>query len=281
MRQFASLFLSLMLASCAWQGNRVANITPAEAVPAYSLANTESCVGELYATPAKDSPRLDSKQIRLLNWNTHKYADARAHDDLHNLGNEADLILLQEAIQGNTHIPGLGSPLHWEFAPGYIQAGVQTGVMTASTVAPVATCKLSYTEPWLRSPKATNINWYALSDTNETLLVINIHLINFTLGVSAMRTQLEQALAFVQMHSGPVIVSGDFNTWSKERSNVVTQALNELNLQPVKYSDDQRTRIFGLPVDHLYVRDIYASTATSHQVESSDHNPISVILKIL
>jgi endonuclease/exonuclease/phosphatase (EEP) superfamily protein YafD len=281
MRQLCTLFISLMLASCAWQGNRFANVSSSEIVAAYTSADEEFCVGELFATPEKNSPQLDSTNIRLLNWNTHKYSDSRAHDDLLNLGSDADLILLQESIQDYTTMPSLDPQLHWEFAPGYTQAGLKTGVMTASSVAPIAACKLTSTEPWLRSPKATNITRYALSGTDETLLVVNVHLINFTFGVSDMRAQLNQALAFVELHSGPVIVSGDFNTWSDERSMVVSDALTQLNLRPVEYTNDQRTRIFGQPVDHLYVRDINAINATSHPVESSDHNPISVVLEIL
>ena len=281
MRLLYSLFLSLLLSSCAWQGNRTTSMTPAEFTPVYTTADTEFCVGDLFGLPEEDFPQLDSKQIRLLNWNTHKYADIRAHDVLLDLGNEADLILLQESIQDYTHMPSVSSQLHWEFAPGYVKGGINTGVMTASTVTPIAACKLTSTEPWLRTPKATNITRYALSDTDETLLVINIHLINFTFGISAMQNQLEQALTFVELHSGPVIVSGDFNTWSNERSKVVMQSLSRLDLQPIKYTNDQRTRIFGLPVDHLYVRDIHVSAATSYPVESSDHNPISVVLEIL
>ena len=281
MRLLYILFLSLLLSSCAWQGNRVAGVTPTEAIPAGSTADTAFCISQLFTAPEQDSPELDSTQINLLNWNTHKYADTRAHDVLLNLGNNADLILLQESIQDYSHMPSVGTQLHWEFAPGYIQNGMKTGVMTASTAAPIAACKLTHTEPWLRSPKATNITRYALSGTDETLLVINVHLINFTLGVSDMRTQLKEALAFVKLHSGPVIVSGDFNTWSKHRNEVVINALTEMNLQPVEYADDQRTRINGHPVDHLYVRDIRVTTATSHLVDSSDHNPISVVLEIL
>jgi endonuclease/exonuclease/phosphatase (EEP) superfamily protein YafD len=281
MRQLYSLFLSLMLASCAWQGDRFADVTPSEVAATQSPVATEFCVGQLFTTPDENSPELDSQNIRLLNWNTHKYADSRAHDDLLNFGSGADLILLQESIQDYTHMPSLNPQLHWEFAPGYVQAGIKTGVMTASSVAPIASCKLTNKEPWLRSPKATNITRYALTGTDETLLVVNVHLINFTFGVSDMRAQLDQALAFVELHSGPVIVSGDFNTWSARRSKVVTQALTRLNLQPVEYTNDLRTRIFGQPVDHLYVRDIKAATATSHPVESSDHNPISMVFGIL
>ncbi|MCP4091690.1 MAG: endonuclease/exonuclease/phosphatase family protein [Gammaproteobacteria bacterium] len=253
----------------------------AEATSVHTIADTEFCMGNLFALPTEDTPRLNPKQIHLLNWNTHKYADIRAHDVLLHLGNKANLILLQESIQDYTHMPTVRSQLHWEFAPGYIKNGIKTGVMTASTAAPIAACKLTSTEPWLRTPKATNITRYALSGTDETLLVINIHLINFTFGIHAMQTQLEQALAFVERHTGPVIISGDFNTWSKKRSKAVLQSLNKLGLQPIKYTNDQRTQIFGMPVDHLFIRDIHVSAATSYSVESSDHNPISVVLEML
>ena len=280
MRHISILLLSLMLASCVWQGSRFADAVPSEAVAKQATAETEFCDGVLFTQPDISSPALDPKLIRLFNWNTHKYADSRAHDDLLTYAGEADLILLQESISDYTDMPSLDPQLHWEFAPGYVQAGLKTGVMTASAVAPIASCKLTHIEPWLRSPKATNITRYALSGTDETLLVVNVHLINFTFGVSDMGAQLDQALAFVALHNGPVIVSGDFNTWSNKRAEVVSQALNRLNLQAVEYTNDQRTRILGQAVDHLYVRDINAIDATTHRVDSSDHNPMSLVFGI-
>ncbi len=271
-----------MLTSCAWQGNR-----GVDAIPDYNsleqavIINTKNCGDALTMPPHINSQRFDSKRIRLLNWNTQKQAHVEMQDALSLLGRQADLILLQEALVDHSHIANIDAQLYWVFAPGYIRSSVSTGIMTASRVAPLAYCKFSNIEPWLGSPKATNITRYGLSGTDETLLVINVHLINFTLGISAMQTQLEQALDFVALHDGPVIISGDFNTWSKEREIVVASMLGKHGLQPVQFINDQRTRIFGRPVDHFYVRGIQTAVATSYPTENSDHNPISVVLELL
>ena len=68
------------------------------------------------------------------------------------------------------------------FAQGYQRDQLSTGVMTASRIAPLAQCSLTHYEPWLKSPKATSITEYALQGTDNTLLVVNVHLINFTFG---------------------------------------------------------------------------------------------------
>ncbi len=282
LRRIYSLSACLLITSCAWQGNRSADAIPAVGSLEQPVTiNTQNCNDILTVQTQMNLQRFDSKRIRLLNWNTHKQSHAGMQDALSLLGREADLILLQEALVDHSKIANIDAQLYWVFAPGYIQSSVSTGVMTASRVAPLAYCKFSNIEPWLGSPKATNITRYGLSGTDETLLVINVHLINFTLGISAMQTQLEQALVFVAQHDGPVIISGDFNTWSKEREEVVASMLGKHGLQSVQYVNDQRTRIFGHPVDHFYVRGIHTAVATSYPTENSDHNPIAVVLELL
>ena len=282
LRRIYSLPVCLLLTSCAWQGNRSADAIPAiNSLEQAVTINTQNCSDILTVQTQMNLQQFDSKRIRLLNWNTQKQSHAGMQDDLSLLGREADLILLQEALVDHSNIANIDARLHWVFAPGYIQSSVSTGVMTASRVAPLTYCKLSDIEPWLGSPKAINITRYALSGTDETLLVINVHLINFTLGISAMQTQLEQALVLVTQHDGPVIIAGDFNTWSKEREVAVTSMLGRHDMQPVQYVNDQRTRILGRPVDHFYVRGIHTAVATSYPTENSDHNPIAVVLELL
>ena len=227
--------------------------------------------------PVATAQELDSGNIRVLNWNTQKGAQSGMHDDLARFGNQADLILLQEAAVHLTQKTRLEQDMQWVFGQGY----QDTGVMTVSRVVPLSFCSLSAWEPWLRSPKVTNITSYGLSDTDDDLLVINLHLINFTLGVKAFRSQLLQATNIIEQHAGPVIISGDFNTWSRGRSALVNDALTRLGMRAIVFDHDQRTRYFGRPVDHLYMRGIQPVEATSHAVSSSDHNPFTVVLEVL
>ncbi len=223
--------------------------------------------------------RLDSRHIRLLNWNAHKHTHRLFHSDLIAVVGDADLILLQESIADEQHLRA-DTRFNWVFAPGYVKNGVATGVMTASQVRPLQACTLSSKEPWVGSPKATSIARYGLTGTHETLLVINTHLINFTLGTAAIRDQLEQALAYAREHRGPVIFAGDLNTWSGRRARLVDESLQEIGLRPVAFRRDERMRVFGKPVDHIYIRGLEPLSADTYNLDSSDHNPMDAIFRV-
>jgi endonuclease/exonuclease/phosphatase (EEP) superfamily protein YafD len=109
---------------------------------------------------------------------------------------------------------------------------------------------------------------------------LNLHVINFTLGVRAMQQQLAPTLQLIEHHEGPVILSGDFNTWSGARERTLAKAFGRLGLEPIAYRTDHRKRIFGRAVDHVWVRGIDAGAGMSHAVETSDHNPVWVDLSV-
>lgn len=46
-------------------------------------------------------------------------------------------------------------------------------------------------------------------------MVINIHAINFSIGVEVYGKQLDAIGEQVKRHAGPVIMAGDFNAWSR------------------------------------------------------------------
>ena len=146
--------------------------------------------------------------------------------------------------------------------------------MTLSRTPPISECLLSHQEPWLLTPKATGISTYRISDSPETLLVINLHAVNFTFGTSALDQQLSDASSVISQHQGPVIFSGDFNTWSTARLRLLTSLIEQLGLSALDYTDDQRKLVFGLPLDHIFVRGLRVVSSGTRPVTSSDHNPI-------
>jgi endonuclease/exonuclease/phosphatase (EEP) superfamily protein YafD len=245
-----------------------------------AMSNDEACAAVQSDSVESTGDQLDGRQIKLLNWNTQKHGNTHLHDDLIRFSSEADLVLLQEAVVDADHLTKLDDGIYWNFAPGYIKSGVATGVMTASKVRPSAYCKLASTEPWLGSPKATSITLYPLRDSNESLLVINMHIVNFTFGIGAVQQQLDDAMLYVDAHQGPVVISGDMNTWSDGREELVTEELKNRGFESVIFSRDERTRIFGHVIDHIYVRGMQWTTAKTFTVNSSDHNPISAVLKV-
>ena len=91
--------------------------------------------------------------------------------------------------------------------------------MAISATEPMTNCSLQAREPWIRTPKAVGITEFALTDSQQTLAVVNIHGINFTLGVGDFARQLADIRSVIEAHEGPVIVAGDFNTWNRRRAD--------------------------------------------------------------
>jgi len=276
-----ALCIVLVLVSCVWRGDPQASPELDAVRPEYSgFSDPKDCAAAIGRPREPTQVPLAHDAIRLFSWNVQKNAGADLLTELARLAQGADLILLQEATRGMFAMSGLRDRYHRAFSPGYRSSTVDSGVVTASRTPPLTQCSFENIEPWIRSPKATNVTQYALGNRDGTLLVVNLHLINFTVGVSDMKAQLNEALRVIEGHQGPVIVSGDFNTWSRRREKTVTDALARLRLTPVGYQTDLRKRVFGRALDHVYVRGIEIVDGTSHAVRSSDHNPISVLLRL-
>jgi len=116
---------------------------------------------------------------------------------------------------------------------------------------------------------------------HNSLLVINIHGVNFSLGMQELRRQMAAAGSIIAAHQGPVLFSGDFNTWRGGRLRLVNDTLGNLGLEALEYDADHRKRFLGWPLDHIYVRGLDAVTATTYDVDSSDHRPMRVELRLV
>ena len=114
---------------------------------------------------------------------------------------------------------------------------------------------------------------YPLAESDDSLLTINLHAVNFSFGVKAYRAQLAAAAKVIRAHQGPVIFGGDLNSWNNRRQAVLDALTDDLGLSPVTFSPDHRTMRFGRPLDHLYVRGLTRQSSETVQVETSDHNP--------
>ncbi len=130
--------------------------------------------------------------------------------------------------------------------------------MTLSTAQPLYCCPLR--EPLLRLSKSALITVYALQSAQQ-LMVINIHAINFSIGVEVYGKQLDAIGEQVKRHAGPVIMAGDFNAWSRQRINALYQFASEIALREVRFLDDQRRRTFGRPLDFVFL-----SRVTRHAI---------------
>ena len=130
--------------------------------------------------------KLDATRINFLCWNIKKGKKPNWQEDLSCLVDGKDLVILQEAALGLDFPEVFGETVYYSFGKGYKTKSLTTGVMTISKHEPLKHYNLTCWEPWLATPKATNITEYALSGTKETLIVVNIHAINFTFGVKTI-----------------------------------------------------------------------------------------------
>jgi endonuclease/exonuclease/phosphatase (EEP) superfamily protein YafD len=273
-RNLAAYSTLLVLASCSTQPMAPVRVT---AEPA---ADTAACIADLDSGRSKVSRALDSGNISVVNWNIQKGRNTEWVQDLHDIDSRPDLLILQEASVRTNVWRELVPEHHSSFAEGFGPDWSPSGVMTVSAAEPLTECELVAHEPWFGTRKATLITEYALSGTDQTLLVVNIHGINFALGISDLEHQFSQARAVITEHDGPIVFSGDFNTWRSQRAKVLEEMLESLGLTALDFDVDHRKRFFGWALDHIYVRGLYSEHATTLQSDASDHNPMTVRLRL-
>ncbi len=181
-------------------------------------------------------PLSTEERIRILVWNIYKQQRAEWLSVLKNYGKDAHLVLLQEAqttpelVQFATanylaadQVPAFVLPQHPSgvMTLAFVLPQHPSGVMTLSAAHPVYCCPLREREPILRLAKSALVTVYPLPDT-RLLMVVNIHAVNFSLGVDVYSKQLLPIGDQIAHHSGPVIMAGDFNAWSRRRMNALS-----------------------------------------------------------
>ncbi|MDJ0917496.1 MAG: endonuclease/exonuclease/phosphatase family protein [Woeseiaceae bacterium] len=273
MNKHTSLLASLVfLASCA--------VAPATGERGFAAeSELTACVDSLSNDDQFHYHALDAEGFSLLNWNIEKAKHPKWPSDLERLGNTASLVTLQEAVP-ELPISNKFGRLHWSFAEGFGIRDNLTGVMTLSEVQPIGVCEFTELEPVFRTRKATLVTNYPIYEMDETLLVVNLHGVNFSMGLGALEAQFNDASKIIAQHDGPVIVSGDFNTWRRGRHDLMENLMAAHELRPVEFEDDYRKRFMGWPLDHILVRGLKATQATTLELDSSDHNPMLVKLVV-
>ena len=224
---------------------------------------------------------LDPRAFRVLTWNIHKQGDVGWEHDLRNFAADSDVLLLQETVLEPSLTQMIDAAgMRWVMASSFLYADVDTGVLTASRIAPLASCTQRVVEPLLRLPKSAVVTWFPLRGRATTVAVVNAHAINFSLSLGAYRAQFDAIVDALADHTGPIVLAGDLNTWTTERIAVVDAAAQRLGLEEIAFTHDQRRLFFGHQLDHIYTRglDVVASSAIA--VTSSDHNPVMATLRL-
>lgn len=236
---------------------------------------------------AKDVPSCEGvldgftlpKNPRILVWNVHKFADPRSAMDLARLARDSDVILIQEAMAVQLHSETLAAVqpgVRWATSTTFQTGSDFTGVATGAKVFAMATdlWQSDVTEPLVGTRKSMIYSEFRLEGSENRLLVVNVHAINFV-RFKNFKAHIDQVLERISKHRGPMIVGGDFNTWSPKRMKYLTESLGELKLKHV-----DRPREGLLELDHVFYRGwSQVSVGYAGEVDSSDHKPIILQFK--
>ncbi len=229
---------------------------------------------------------LSNKKLRFLVWNLHKGADKPFPTEFIYLGFQSDLILAQEIFldkKMNTvfqFLPQFMSTTATSFFSG--KELTRTGVATFSTVKAesLSFLRTEVKEPITETPKVSLVTTYPIRDSKKKLTVVTIHAINF---VSTPSFMLEMKRLYLKLKDlpKPLVFAGDFNTWNKDRINILEELALKLGLQEVPFSPDNRTTFNKFPLDHFFhSSDLkVASAKVESWSEGSDHKPLTVVLE--
>lgn len=221
-------------------------------------------------------PLSSDEKIRVLVWNIFKQQRAEWKSVLNNFGKDAHLVLLQEAQTTPELVKfATSNYLAADQVPALVLPQHPSGVMTLASAHPIYCCPLREREPILRLAKSALVTVYPLPDS-RLLMVVNIHAVNFSIGVDVYSKQLLPIGDQIARHSGPVIMAGDFNAWSRPRMNALYRFAREMSLREVRFPDDQRRRAFGRPLDFVFYRGLNVHDASVLVTSASDHNPLLV-----
>ena len=242
-----------------------------------------------------DEHRAVSDSISIVSWNAQKGASPEFKSDLSRLVivDRPDFVFLQEARSDLLTTKRIGGYFasSWSYP---WPDGVTIGLLSLSYVSPVRIqpVRSQYKEFFVTAPKLSLVTEYPLAN-GQRLMAVNVHLLAFERwGTAGIGSQLDDLKTIMGAHSGPIVLVGDFNTWSEKRLALVQQVAEDLNLTEIREFPPGRTTgdkngsflnwLFGidkeLPLDRVYYRGFTHHSAKVLPYDSSDHRAIQVNL---
>ena len=219
-----------------------------------------------------------SCKFSLLVWNIHKENQTKAFTEmLQRLTQtyKSDLLLFQEVkYPKNTPF----SLQEYSFA---LAGNMETkqnifGVLTAakSAFSEITPALSSKKELGFISHKSFLLSKHNIANKKE-LTILNLHAINFVT-TKSFAHELHAIKEKLLKLEGPLIVAGDFNTWSKKRQKLLEDFQKELGLKKLQIDDERHVKqIMWQTIDHIYYKDLKPLQALAIDTKNiSDHNPI-------
>mgnify|MGYP005994722347 CR=1 FL=1 len=225
-------------------------------------------------------------EIDVLIWNVFKCKKKGWQEDFISLCRDKDLILLQEAIANSpldTHFKK-STKYQWIMARSFrdLRTNLETGIKTGSTVAAQTKMIMAslHSEPFSKTKKMLLSTIYPLSGRQDSLLVINAHIINFVSFIK-FKAHLDSISVVLEQHNGPVLLAGDFNTWNRKRLKYFNALALSFSLTEVGLTRKPKMIHLFQHLDHIYCKgfDIVDAKVLTN-IRSSDHHPLHLTLQL-
>ncbi|MES3038401.1 MAG: endonuclease/exonuclease/phosphatase family protein [Bdellovibrionota bacterium] len=229
--------------------------------------------------------KLPDRTLTLTLWNVWKAKKGeKFYKEFYILKKQSDFFLLQEAhskMFKNQDWNDLQTKMQVKMFSSfeYLWDSHSTGVMTLSRVhsEEVQGLRFPYRELNFLTPKSSLCSAYLGSKPSETLIILNLHFLNFVSWHQFKKNFLWLMENVRSLKEGPLIVAGDMNTWTAERLAFVHKNMASLGAEPVKFAEDSRR----LKLDHIFVRDLHIEQANVlSKITSSDHFPLQVTFRL-
>ena len=218
----------------------------------------------------------------LLVWNVHKENHTKPFEAMLTSLLERftpDIVLFQEALLDQPSVP-----LN-EFSKvngkNIDLPNKSFGVLSASKFPIIEKEQINstYKEFFIATKKTLLITTHDIQ--GALLTVVNLHAINFvphTLFNQEL-TKLQKRLDSIQT---PLIIAGDFNTWSDKRLEILHKFADTLSLTQANIEHNHHIKSFNdRALDHIFFRELHLKDAQAIDTQNiSDHNALYACFKL-
>ena len=220
--------------------------------------------------------------LKVLVWNIFKFKKENIFRDLNLLMARNNIIMLQEDHLTPQARQEFSQNNLYDFyhmtAPSFLHNDFITGVTTSTKYKVERSYGLRspVTEPVIKTPKMSSYTYFIIKDSQNQLLVVNLHGINFVT-TKIFKKHIDQMIAEIKKHSGPVIFGGDFNTRNKSRTNYLLEQAEPLGLKLAIPNNEYRR----FQLDHVLIRGLnIIKVELLRDIKSSDHPAIEGHFKL-
>ncbi|MDD2266295.1 endonuclease/exonuclease/phosphatase family protein [Sulfuricurvum sp.] len=224
-------------------------------------------------------------EFGLLCWNVHKRNIGYKFDLYFNELLEhysIDLLALQE-VKMNQNSVSIFEPFHYSFAPNIKFFNHSYGVLNGSRILDKETFSLlsSHRESMIRTHKCAIFSTYPLHN-GEVLLLVNLHAINFRAN-KVYNKEIEAIFEKIVHHQGPMIVTGDFNSWNRQRIHLLMKVAGSLHLKNSEIGQGHLIKSFmNYRLDHIFYRGVQLTESCAVDVQRiSDHNALYARFRVV